>query len=82
MLFGESVARYDFLADSEPSFDKARGVNGGVFLFRGEATSSVSLVSSNCEVNEPNDFPAKALGTGEVGLVDEVEEAGFERYAA
>ena len=70
------------LADSEPSFDNARGVRGGVFFFRGEATPSVSFVDSRCEVKEESAETVGISAVGVLGLVDGVNKVGFERWVA
>lgn len=68
---------------SKPSFDKARGVSGGVFLERGKAaTPSVSLVSSNNEVKEERAELNGNSREGVLGVVDGQELAGLERWAA
>jgi len=67
-----------FLRGSEPSFDSALGVSGGVFFERDEDTPSVSLASSRCEFKEES---AETGGRSVVGVLDSVDEedvAGLE----
>ena len=71
------------LAESQRSFDSARGVSGGVFFLRGEATPSVSLTNSRCEVKDESAESAGASDVGVLGVEEGCEEeVGFERCAA
>ena len=80
--FGCSVIRGDCLADSEPSFDSARGVSGGVFFVREGGAPSVSLACSRCVVKEERAVFAGVSVIGVLDVVDGREEVGFEMCAA
>ena len=67
---------------SVPSFDKARGVWGGVFFVRGETTSSVSFTFSKHETKEDcaeSSWAAQSEGSGEI---EALREVGFENWGA
>ena len=75
LLLGDEL----FLRVSEPSFDKARGVRGGVLFTGGEVAPSVSFMVSRLEVRDENAENEGAVSIGEGGAVDDLRLVGFER---
>lgn len=74
--------RGDCLADSEPSFDSARGVSGGVLFVLGEVTPSVSFACSRCVFKEESAVFVGVSDVGVLGIEPGCEDAWFEICAA
>lgn len=64
---------------SEPSFERARGVKGGVLFTGGEVAPSVSFMVSRLDVRDENAEKEGAVSVGEGGVVDDLRLVGFER---
>ena len=68
-----------FFRVSEPSFDKARGVKGGVFFSVGEIEPSVSFMVSRLDARDENAEKEGAMSFGEGGGVEGLRGVGLER---
>ena len=69
-------------APSDPSFDNALGVRGGVFFKWGDDTPFVSLTDSRLEAKAENAENENVPLVGEEGAVEGRRVVGFERWHA